>query len=509
MKHTPVVVTLLILSSLLLAACGGNEMLPQQPPQPPPPGEAAISGTVTAPPGIDLAGTTIRACLDAACQTPAQTVSISQSAQSAPFTLGGLQSGTSYTLVALQDTDGNGVADAGEASGSAGPIPAPAQGITLTLQGGNQPPPPPPPPADQGSVSGTLSAPAGSDLSDTLVAACFNGDCNDERSTGIFVTQGGSSASYTVGDLQDGATYAIFAWKDVNDTGEIDAGDLFGLYSTDGTNPAPVTVPATGIDLQLSVEGGDEDAPPDDDLPPTQGDLQGTWAGNGTTDSNDAYILTLDVTEVDTDAGAVSATVTLEGDLNGTVNVSGSFDGTTLTLSTPANDAQFTMTVVGDTMQGEGSVTLDDFSIVQLTFSLTKGGNAPPPDGEQSGEVTGTVSAPQGEQVIGTIIVLCRGQTCRATAEVQNGPDGTTAQFTLRNLTDGDAFELAAWQDKDGDGDFSDGDLLSEFAPVTVPATGVDLSMGYARANLAPGRLERPDPPTSLLKQLPNIKFAY
>lgn len=143
--------------SLLLSACGGDSS-PAQPSQPPAE-DAVISGTLTAAPGGDVAGTTIKACLEPTCQTAEQTVTVSQAGTSAPFTISDLQAGSSYTLQAFQDTNADGVADAEEASGTAGPVVAPAQEVSFALQIASAPPPSedPPTPEPDSDLQGTWS----------------------------------------------------------------------------------------------------------------------------------------------------------------------------------------------------------------------------------------------------------------------------------------------------------------------------------------------------------------
>ena len=46
--------------------------------------------------------------------------------------------------------------------------------------------------------------------------------------------------------------YAVVAFQDINGDEELGEGDLFGVYTTDGTNPAPVSPPATGVDITVS-----------------------------------------------------------------------------------------------------------------------------------------------------------------------------------------------------------------------------------------------------------------
>ena len=106
----------------------------------------------------------------------------------------------------------------------------------------------PPGSGDGLSISGTVTAPAGESVANASVAACFAGDCNDSRSRGVTVTQGGGSVGFQIGGLAAGS-YSVVATKDVNQNGALDAGDL-------ASNVAEVTPPATGVALTMQVRGG-------------------------------------------------------------------------------------------------------------------------------------------------------------------------------------------------------------------------------------------------------------
>ena len=410
---------LLILLSLLLAACGGSD--PQQPPPPPPPGGTAISGTLTAAPGGDVAGTTIRACFDASCQTVAQTVTVSQAGPSAPFTISGLQEGTSYTLQALQDTNANGVADAGEASGTAGPVVAPAQGVSITLQASSAPPDVPPPPDDGPQPPPPPPPPPGGDLQGTWSGSGATSD-GASFNLALNVTQFDAAS----GSVSASATFSGDLEGSVETSGTFDGTNL-SLSSGGGGIQFTITVSGTTMQGQGSAaltEGGTAQftftltkggspppdpptppgppTPPDPPTPPGDNDLQGTWSGSGATSDGASFGLALNITQVDEASGSVGATATFSGNLEGSVDVSGTFDGTNLSLSSGGGGIQFTITVLGTTMQGQGSAALSEGGTAQFTFTLTKGGSdtppPPPPDEDppappgQNGDLQGTWS---------------------------------------------------------------------------------------------------------------------
>ena len=110
------------------------------------------------------------------------------------------------------------------------------------------------------TVSGTVFAVSGGNLQSVTVIACLleNDTCSDSRSS-VQAISGGSSAKYQIADLEAGESYLMLAWKDVNTSGEVDAGDELGVY-TQGAKPALVGPPAAGIDLRMAKFNGDLDA---------------------------------------------------------------------------------------------------------------------------------------------------------------------------------------------------------------------------------------------------------
>ena len=123
-----------------------------------------------------------------------------------------------------------------------------ATALLLTLAGCGGADTTPPGSGGDSSISGTVSAPAGESVAGTTVAACFARDCNDSRSRGVTVTQGGGSSSFQLGGLAAGS-YSVVATKDVNQNDALDAGDL-------ASNVVEVTPPATGVTLTMQVQGG-------------------------------------------------------------------------------------------------------------------------------------------------------------------------------------------------------------------------------------------------------------
>jgi serine protease len=144
-------------------------------------------------------------------------------------------------------------------------------GITLVLAlaacGGTTPqpnppgPPPPPPPGGNGTISGTVNAPAGGSVANVRVAACVvNGnsaDCNAAGSKIITITASGQSASFSITGLVDGNRYGVFAAKDVDGNGRLSNGDYDGCYGDDGQGGCLVArPPKSDANVQMKTVSG-------------------------------------------------------------------------------------------------------------------------------------------------------------------------------------------------------------------------------------------------------------
>jgi serine protease len=93
------------------------------------------------------------------------------------------------------------------------------------------------------SITGSVNAPAGGDVTGSIVFACANGDCN-ANPTFVAVQGTGATGTFTLSNLKN-SSYKLVARKDVNANGQEDAGDYKGEYASN------VTPSAQNINIQL------------------------------------------------------------------------------------------------------------------------------------------------------------------------------------------------------------------------------------------------------------------
>ena len=137
----------------------------------------------------------------------------------------------------------------------------------------------------QGSdaIQGTVYAAPSQDTSSTVVIACMvvKDECSDTLSKLTVIKDSGPSAPYRLEGLGAGP-FLMIAWRDLNGTNALDAGDEAGVFSRDGKTPMPVTPPASRIDLRLKAFSGDLDSllAKTEDLSQAQpfGSIVGDWS---------------------------------------------------------------------------------------------------------------------------------------------------------------------------------------------------------------------------------------
>jgi hypothetical protein len=106
----------------------------------------------------------------------------------------------------------------------------------------------------QGAISGTVYA---NDVKGVIVLACpldaALQDCDFQKSQYTQIEQSGTSASYTVTNLEAGQ-YLVLAWRDTNNSGNLEEGqDEIAFYATSDGQPSYLTPPMQNIDLHLAV----------------------------------------------------------------------------------------------------------------------------------------------------------------------------------------------------------------------------------------------------------------
>lgn len=262
----------------------------------------------------------------------------------------------------------------------------------LVACGGNDTPGPVP---GGNTVSGTVSAPPGGDVSGTMILVCFieAGQCNAQspNTTGVTVSTGGAAASFSVPNVPAGQ-YLIVAFRDVNANNAYgDAGDYQGVYSLDGTNPAPVSPPASGLNIQMvAIGGGGGNAP--------GGDLSGSvTAPAGGDVANTAVIACfLEASQCNINSPNTKSVTVSTGGTTGTFTVSGLTAGQYLVVGVKDVNANG-QTDVGDYLGCVGDAsgcTAVTPPQTGLSVQLQVEGGAPPGTPGGVGSILGTLVFP-------------------------------------------------------------------------------------------------------------------
>jgi hypothetical protein len=203
---------LLTLSVALLAAFGYGQTLPT--------GAIALSGTVYAPPGGDVAGTVVVACFvqgEDCDEAKSHVLEITTSGPSAPFNLSGLTR-EPYMFFASKDVNGNGVhfedGDFYVLYGSDGNITPPALGLELRLEIlGAAPADSTSTGSDLYSVTGLVTDTQGRPIEGAKVWI------QPALTTGLVETRTGSDGRYLATSLIN-VPYSAKAWTEVTYNGQ-------------------------------------------------------------------------------------------------------------------------------------------------------------------------------------------------------------------------------------------------------------------------------------------------
>lgn len=105
------------------------------------------------------------------------------------------------------------------------------------------------------SISGTVMAPAGADVSGTTVFACYNDEPGCERLGETTISQSGNAAPYRLGTLAQGP-YSVYALNDTNGDGVPNTGDYYGYFGRNSGRAILVSPPQANVNLEMLVFSG-------------------------------------------------------------------------------------------------------------------------------------------------------------------------------------------------------------------------------------------------------------
>lgn len=100
------------------------------------------------------------------------------------------------------------------------------------------------------SISGTVTAPPGANISGTRVYACYDGDVPCDRLAETTLTGGNNTSSYKLDGLPQGS-YTVIAVKTSSANGEPTTGDLYGYFGRSEGAPILVTPPQANVNIEL------------------------------------------------------------------------------------------------------------------------------------------------------------------------------------------------------------------------------------------------------------------
>lgn len=107
------------------------------------------------------------------------------------------------------------------------------------------------------SISGTVSAPAGTPVSGTRVYACYEGDVPCDRLAETTLTSSDNASPYRLESLPQGS-YTVIAIKTSSANGEPTTGDLYGYFGRNEGAPKLVTPPQANVNIELLTFTGSD-----------------------------------------------------------------------------------------------------------------------------------------------------------------------------------------------------------------------------------------------------------
>ena len=89
-----------------------------------------------------------------------------------------------------------------------------------------------------------------------MVIGCawIDDGCDEAKSQVVQVSKAGANAPYSLTNLEDGVTYLVLFWKDLNDSGEVDDGDYVGVVVDEAGAARAFTSAAADADGVMAVQ---------------------------------------------------------------------------------------------------------------------------------------------------------------------------------------------------------------------------------------------------------------
>lgn len=100
------------------------------------------------------------------------------------------------------------------------------------------------------TITGTVTAPGGHSLKNTVILACPEGNCDSEDIRGTVIQAGGPKATFTIENLDD-VPYTVYAVQDIDGNENLNVGDWVDRHMLEDKQAAMVKAGTTGLQLEL------------------------------------------------------------------------------------------------------------------------------------------------------------------------------------------------------------------------------------------------------------------
>lgn len=220
----------------------------------------------------------------------------------------------------------------------------------------------PEPTPTTGTISGTITLPAGAggDIVNTRVSLFETLD-EFEANSPTFTATTDASGNFTFQNINPDS-YFVAAWKDNNNSAQIDGGDFFGVIGTnqvEGFVPTRQQVVAgmnTGFNVTILI------------LPPGFGvSLTGTYSGSG-------QGITLNLTLNDASNAITGSGTIADGTNTFAITASGTFNAPNVNLTLTSPQLQEPIMLTGTVSNNGSSInaTLNGSGLTNITLTLTR-----------------------------------------------------------------------------------------------------------------------------------------